>query len=161
VKLHNQELGPYRIFAEGLDGDGVPFSKGNADHWGVEFPDPDREGITVFVPWGRVESIEAGEETVPEPDEVEPVSEDLDDPNEVGTNAVQPPGGEKAVKAEPKTDTKADTGKGDPQASKAKEWANDDPATIRAWAKENNVPVSDAGPIPKATLAKYAAAKSS
>lgn len=136
------------------DGIGVRFSAG--------------EARTVRIPWGNIAAVLR----VPRSDD----DGDYDDPTEgalVPPGALEPPaGGEgtgEPVKGDSgdqgaKSDAGSDAGKGekvDTKVSKAKEWANDDPAAIRAWAKENGVAVSESGPIPKATLAKYAAAKSS
>lgn len=136
------------------DGIGVRFSAGEAKQ--------------VRIPWQNIAAVLR----VPRSDD----DGDYDDPTEgalVPPGALEPPTGTEGTGEPVKGDSgdqgaKSDPGSGDgkgekvdTKVSKAKEWADDDPAKIRAWAKENGVNVSESGPIPKATLAKYAAAKSS
>lgn len=129
---------------------------------GVRFTDQD--GNQVFLPWRRVDAVVSYRT----PDDV-PAEADEDGTYvlEPGPNAVTPPASTEekppsAAKASKATKRSAAGSESpvDPNASTAKEWANADPADVRAWAKEQGKDVSDSGPLPKDVLTAYAAAHS-
>ena len=120
------------------------------DAAGVRFSDD--EGNQVFVPWHRVDEIRSyrtPDEPTPAADVEGTVNAD-ETPDEPEVEPETEPSKAKATKkAAP-----------DPAASKASEWAEADPAVVRAWAKEQKLDVADSGTIPKDVLAAYSAAHS-
>jgi hypothetical protein len=157
------------------DGDPVVVDKVTEDGAGVRYTDPD--GNQVFVPWGGVDKVVSYRTPDDVPAEVD---EDGTYVLEPGPNAVTPPltpqneddqppaakaeKAEKATKAAKKAAAAGVGGKepakGDPQATKASEWASADPDVVRSWAKDNGHEVADSGPLSKDVLSAYAAAHS-